>query len=422
MHAVRALKRLFDLLVISQRVHLLEKHFKVTFDFFGSLRAHVVRDLSRHLTRVSLKRLDDFLEVSSVPIEETFLEQVVLLNQVFFSKVDVLHAGEVAAILAIDFFLDQLLQPVWVREEPEVLDDLKFLALGLVADADVTALEDLWTKSALAQVALQLGLTFAALVLDDHVSDLFHDLVLLLGTALFGVVHILKLVKVHRVHGEIRQVELVLRSLVGFLENVHSAFLALTNQRVDVAVVKLIPHLEDAVCAVVDHINHLVFLKTLVLGSHTPLLDDQGVQFELHRLTFNHLLLHRVRRDESEDLYDLFLADAMGSVHGLQVHLRVPVRVKKDNDVGSHQVEPQAASSGRYQEDMLIRVRPNEVLDLLFSINQLRVAIQPTVVMATIVAVVLENVQHGREPGKHKNLVFVFPCTLDQLVKENHFA
>ena len=42
--------------------------------------------------------------------------------------------------------------------------------------------------------------------------------------------------------------------------------------------------------------------------------------------------------------YLLFLANPVSSVHGLKVHLRVPVRVKEDNYVCSVQVDTETSS------------------------------------------------------------------------------
>lgn len=114
----------------------------------------MLSNLSGHLTWVHFECLDNLLEVTTVPVEEALLEQKVLLDKVFFRKVDICHACEVATVLVVYLLLYELFESVGIREEPEVLDDLKLFAFGLVTDADIAALEDLRTKRALAQVAL----------------------------------------------------------------------------------------------------------------------------------------------------------------------------------------------------------------------------------------------------------------------------
>jgi len=54
-----------------------------------------------------------------------------LLDLVFFSEVYKLDALEVSSVFVVDFLLDQLFQPLRVGEEPEVLDDLELLLLGV---------------------------------------------------------------------------------------------------------------------------------------------------------------------------------------------------------------------------------------------------------------------------------------------------
>ena len=49
--------------------------------------------------------------------------------------------------------------------------------------------------------------------------------------------------------------------------------------------------------------------------------------------------------------------------HRLQVHLRVPVRVVEDDDVGRRQVDAEAAGARRQHEDELFAVRLVEGLD-----------------------------------------------------------
>ena len=78
-------------------------------------------------------------------------------------------------------------------------------------------------------------------------------------------------------------------------------------------------------------------LQAGVLGA-----DDRVgcVQFEL--LQTHDLLLERAARDQPVHGDDLFLADAVRPVHGLQVLHRVPVVFHEDHRVGARQVQSQA--------------------------------------------------------------------------------
>mmetsp|Transcript_9432 Transcript_9432/g.26916 ORF Transcript_9432/g.26916 Transcript_9432/m.26916 type:complete len:238 (+) Transcript_9432:1126-1839(+) len=103
---------------------------------------------------------------------------------------------------------------------------------------------------------------------------------------------------------------------------------------------------EDGLSAIADHGQKVVLVdRGLGLG-HAALLDDEGVQAQLLVGLLDDLLLHAVANAEAKDLNLLLLANAMGAVHGLEIHLRVPVRVVEDNDVCCRKVDAEAASTG----------------------------------------------------------------------------
>lgn len=60
--------------------------------------------------------------------------------------------------------------------------------------------------------------------------------------------------------------------------------------------------------------------------------------------------------DKSEDVDLLLLTDTMGTILSLQIHLRVPITVVQDNNIGRDQVDTQTTSSCRQQEDKLVTV------------------------------------------------------------------
>ena len=92
---------------------------------------------------------------------------------------------------------------------------------------------------------------------------------------------------------------------------------------------------------------------TLLRDSRTALLDDEAVELQLLRRALEHLLLDGILSDEAEDVNLLLLSDAMRSVHSLQIGLRVPVAVVKNDDVCRIESDAETTSSGGEQEDVL---------------------------------------------------------------------
>ena len=62
------------------------------------------------------------------------------------------------------------------------------------------------------------------------------------------------------------------------------------------------------------------------------------------------------------------LADAVSTGHGLQVVLRVPVRVKDDDRVSRGQIDPKPASARRQQEGKVCGAGRIEVLHGLHAV------------------------------------------------------
>ena len=84
--------------------------------------------------------------------------------------------------------------------------------------------------------------------------------------------------------------------------------------------------------------NFLVLL--LVQGQRVvyfaAFLDKNLVDLELNGLTLDDSLLHGICSDQTVDINILALADSVCTIHCLQVHLRVEVRVIKDNMICRH--------------------------------------------------------------------------------------
>ena len=92
---------------------------------------------------------------------------------------------------------------------------------------------------------------------------------------------------------------------------------------------------KDRFGAVSDHVEHLVLAQVLLVLCQSTLLDHHPVQSQLHRRPLHDLLVDGVLGDQPEHLDLLLLTDPVRPIHGLQIHLGVPVGVEKDDDVGN---------------------------------------------------------------------------------------
>ena len=90
----------------------------------------------------------------------------------------------------------------------------------------------------------------------------------------------------------------------------------------------------------------------------------------------------------------------MRSVHGLQVHLRVPIGVVDDDDVGGVQVDAETTGSSGQHEEELFAVLGVVLGDLSVSVLVGRLAVDAAVVPAPEPAVVLQDVQHSASAEK----------------------
>lgn len=112
----------------------------------------------------------------------------------------------------------------------------------------------------------------------------------------------------------------------------------------------------------------------------------------------------------------------MGSVHGLEVHLGVPVTVVEDNCVGCHQIETQTTSSCRDQEDKLVCVWRSVIVNLRLSLIKLSVTIKSAILVVSKPAVVLEDIKHRSETREDKSLTLILVAFLEELVHELHLT
>lgn len=107
--------------------------------------------------------------------------------------------------------------------------------------------------------------------------------------------------------------------------------------------------------SMLDHVQQIL----LVLGGFcgrlgSTSLDNHLIELQLLHRSLDDPLLDRILGDESVDVYLLGLSDTMGTVHSLQVGLRIPIAVKQDHNVGGDQVDTQSSGTRRQQEDELV--------------------------------------------------------------------
>ena len=154
------------------------------------------------------------------------------------------------------------------------------------------------------------------------------------------------------VHGEVAQRRLA--KFLQFFGQLLRLVLALGQDRVNVLVGDLrVFRGKHVVGAVTDHAQHFVLVERVRLVQKATLLDDQLVQSQLDLGAFHDLLFDRVLRDEAEYAHLLLLTDTMGAIHGLQIHLRVPVGIEQNDHVSRGQVDAQTTGTSRQHEDEL---------------------------------------------------------------------
>lgn len=124
---------LFDFVCVIQGIDIFEKYLGVLFHLrsrFGAI--HVFADIYIVVSGVQLQTLDEALEVSSVPVIETFAFKHLLLDLHLRGEVYLHFSLDVSAEFGVQFKFDQCLESLWVGEESEVLHLGQFLLLGFV--------------------------------------------------------------------------------------------------------------------------------------------------------------------------------------------------------------------------------------------------------------------------------------------------
>mmetsp|Transcript_140833 Transcript_140833/g.342168 ORF Transcript_140833/g.342168 Transcript_140833/m.342168 type:complete len:363 (+) Transcript_140833:283-1371(+) len=133
---------------------------------------------------------------------------------------------------------------------------------------------------------------------------------------------------------------------------------------------------------------------------------DLFLQVQLLATSSLHVTFDPGLRDQPKDAHLVLLADAVRTSHSLLVILRVPVQVEKDDRVRCLQVQAQAASPGREQEDhgaaLLLRI---EGLDPGSPLLVGCLPVQAHEFVASPVQVGAKNIQDAGELGEDEGLV-----------------
>lgn len=137
----------------------------------------------------------------------------------------------------------------------------------------------------------------------------------------------------------------------------------------------------------------------------TWILEDLvGLEF-LPDLSVVYLFFYRVVYEQSVDYYISFLAYAEGTVCGLRVDHRVPIRIKYNDFIGTREVDSEAADFCRQakQEDVLVRVV------LLYDglpAYHWHVAIHSAIPVTSLLYQFLNHVKHLFCSAKYEHLVW----------------
>lgn len=112
-------------------------------------------------------------------------------------------------------------------------------------------------------------------------------------------------------------------------------------------------------------------------------LHNEVINLQLASSPLDDLLFNRLLSNKSVDNNLPLLADSVGPVNGLQVNLGIPVRVKKDHDVGLVEVDADTASSGREDEDLFLALRVLKVINTEITLVSWSLPIDSAVFVAT---------------------------------------
>ena len=173
-----------------------------------------------------------------------------------------------------------------------------------------------------------------------------------------------------------------------------------------------------------DHVDKVLFHLPgfLLRRGRATLLDHQLIETQLLRGSLEDALLDRVVCHETVHKNLLLLADAVCSVHGLEVCLRIPVTVEQDDDIGARQVDAQTTGACCKQEQELVAVWAVVFIDRSNAVFMDRAAVNPAVCILAEEAVVFENIKHAAHLAENQHTRAALLHLAQQLVEDVHLA
>uniref|UniRef100_A0A2M4DAC8 Putative secreted protein n=1 Tax=Anopheles darlingi TaxID=43151 RepID=A0A2M4DAC8_ANODA len=118
----------------------------------------------------------------------------------------------------------------------------------------------------------------------------------------------------------------------------------------------------------------------------------------------------------------MLLADAVGSIFGLIVHLWVVVHVVKDDRIRSEEIDAQSTGPGAQQKHESIRLRTIEIINLFLAIRKVTRSIEHTVIVAPPVQIIRQNLQHRHELRKDQDARAALEQLGQQSIEHDHLG
>ena len=150
-------------------------------------------------------------------------------------------------------------------------------------------------------------------------------------------------------------------------------------------------------------------------------LHNEVINLQLASSPLDDLLFNGLLGNKSVDNDLPLLADSVRPVNGLQVHLGIPVRVEKYHDVGLVEVDADAASSGREDEDLFLALRVLKVINPEIALVSWSLPIDSAVFVATNPKHVVENVHQLGHLAEDEDLAVLADELGDEVIQYFEF-
>mmetsp|Transcript_44997 Transcript_44997/g.74558 ORF Transcript_44997/g.74558 Transcript_44997/m.74558 type:complete len:441 (-) Transcript_44997:289-1611(-) len=112
----------------------------------------------------------------------------------------------------------------------------------------------------------------------------------------------------------------------------------------------------------------------------------------------------------------------MRTIHGLQIHLRVPIAIVDDDDIRRLQIDAETASTRRQQEHKQLALGRIKLIHRRLSIFARRTAINPAIVMLSNGAIIFQDIQNARHLTEDEHTTARQFQLRQQLIEQQQFA